>query len=286
MTDSSFHPTFPAGGGRFPDAGTQKVLQATYAANPGLYASRPISERGFSVYSQTDEDGILLYLFALLGTTNRRCVEICAGDGIECNTANLILNHGFTGLLVDGNPELVQRSRDFYATAVQTRIFPPQSVQAWITRESVNDLVTSHGFEGEIDLLSLDMDGVDLWIWEALTAIQPRVVVVEFQDILGPDRSWTVPYADDFNAAEHSTSDGMPNFAGASIAAFTKLARREGYRLVGTNTMGWNAFFVRDDIAEGLIAEVSTADCLVHPKNAEGIRDRFPLVENHPWVEF
>lgn len=286
MTDPAFDATLPAGGGRFPDAGTQKLLQATYVANPSLYAGRPISERGFSVYSQTDEDGILLYLFALIGVTNRRCVELCAGDGIECNTANLILNHGFTGLLVDGTAGLVERSRAFYASAPETRIFPPQSVQAWITRDSVDELVRSHGFEGEIDLLSLDMDGVDLWIWEALTVIQPRVVVVEFQDILGPDRSWTVPYADDFSSGAHSTTDGMPNFAGASITAFTKLAKRKGYRLVGTNTMGWNAFFVRDDLAEGLIAEVSTADCLVHPKNVAGMRDRFPLVQNHPWVEY
>src|SRR3990172_4907840 len=47
----------------------------------------------YSVFSQNGEDGILQLIFAVVGTTNKRAVEICAGDGIECNTANLVVNH-------------------------------------------------------------------------------------------------------------------------------------------------------------------------------------------------
>ncbi|MDB9344164.1 hypothetical protein PN456_11190 [Nodularia spumigena CS-586/05] len=68
---------------------------------------------GFRQYSQHEEDGILLYLFALIGTTNKKCVEICAGNGIECNTANLIVNHRFIGLLVDGRIKNINKAKEF-----------------------------------------------------------------------------------------------------------------------------------------------------------------------------
>jgi hypothetical protein len=268
---------------RPPDAGTQLLLALAYRVTPR--APRSLREVGFSCFSQTDEDGILLYLFAVLGTTNRLCVEICAGDGIECNTANLIVNHGWHGLLVDGARENVDRAARFYAEQPETRIHPPRLAQAWVTRDGVDELVRGNGFEGEIDLLSLDLDGVDYWIWEALGAVSPRVVVAEYQDILGPDRSWTVPYADDFDASRYPMTDGMPNFAGASLRAFAKLAARKGYRLVGVNRYGFNAFFVRDDVAGEIVPAVEVADCFSHPKVVEGMATRFPTVADLPWVE-
>ncbi len=272
-------------GPRGPDVGTQLLLAAKHRAGSDQPIDRPLSEFGFSSYSQTDEDGILLYLFSILGVSTRTAVEIAAGDGLECNTANLVLNHGWHALLVDGNAEKVARGKRFFAVAKRTRIYPPQFVQAWVTREGVNSLLTENGFTGEVDLLSLDLDGVDYWIWEALTAVTPSVVVVEYQDILGPDRSWTVPYADDFSSASYPMSDGMPNFAGAALRAFVKLGHRKGYRLVGVNRYGFNAFFVRADLGTDILPEANIKECFSHPKSIEGMRTRFPLVADLPWVE-
>ena len=98
----------------------------------------------FRAFSQNGEDGILLYLFALLGAGGRRVVEICAGDGIECNAANLLVNHSWEGLLIDGNPTNVERGLQFYKNHPNTASFPPRMVQAWVTRENVNDLVRQH----------------------------------------------------------------------------------------------------------------------------------------------
>src|SRR4026209_1249122 len=95
-------------------------------------------------YSQNGEDGFLLYLFSVLGTTNRKVVEICAGDGIECNAANLIINHGWHGLLVDGNERNVKRGKEFYANCNDTRGWPPKFVHAWITTDSIDALIRSH----------------------------------------------------------------------------------------------------------------------------------------------
>jgi len=269
-----------------PDAASQLLLAMSYrqmVASGGPLP--PFSDTGFKAYSQTDEDGLLLFIFSLIGTTNRKCVEICASDGVECNTANLLVNHGWTGLLFDGNPELVRRGREFYQANRSTYVDPPQFVCSWIKRDNINDLLRQHGFVGEIDLLSLDMDGVDYWIWEAIDAIAPRVVVVEYQDIIGPERALTVPYAEDFDAWGYPSTDGMPNFCGASLAAFVKLAHRKGYRLVGCNRYGYNAFFVKRGIGEQQLPEVPAVECFRHPKNAWGQQHRWPTVKHLPWVE-
>lgn len=271
---------------RAPDAAAQLALSLAYRQAAPEALGGPLRRYGFSAFSQTDEDGILLYLFSRLGTTDvPRAVELCAGDGIECNTANLIVNHGWHALLVDGDAELMARASTFYAERHETRVYPPRCVQAWVTRDGVNQLVADHGFTGEIDLLSLDLDGVDYWIWEALTVITPRVVVLEYQDILGPERSWTVPYDDSFDGWRTSQTGGMPNFAGASLRAFAKLGAAKGYRLVGVNRLGYNAFFVREDLrAEGL-PTVAVEDCFAHPKVSAGMRERFAQVADQPWVE-
>lgn len=237
-------------------------------------------DMGFRVYSQTDEDGLLLYIFALIGMTNKKCIDIAAGHPIGANSTNLIVNWGWHGLLIEGNSELVSASQKFYANNPNTFIFPPQSVQSWITAENINDLIYQHGFEGEIDLLSLDVDGIDYWLLNSLTVVKPRVIVVEYQDILGGDRALTVPYKHDFNRF-----DIHPDFCGASLLAFKKLADQKGYRLVGCNQYGYNAFFVAHGLGEDCLPEVSVESCLTHPKVIHGQRERLPAVEHLPWVE-
>src|SRR6476646_5195509 len=104
----------------------------------------------FRCYSQNGEDGILLYLFSLLGATSRKAVEICAGNGIECNTANLLVNHGWRGLLVDGDPMQIATGQAFYAQCMTTRFSAPTMVASWVTAENINALITEHGFAGDI----------------------------------------------------------------------------------------------------------------------------------------
>lgn len=233
----------------------------------------------FRAYSQTGEDGILLYIFALLGITNRRAVEICAGNGTTCNTANLIINHGWHGLLFDGNYEQIRFGQRFYAQNEDTFLSPPHLVHAWITRDNVNELITRYGFQDEIDLLSLDLDGVDYWIWQAINCIQPRVVVVEFSNMWGPDRAVTVPYHPDFRSrAVH------PHYCGASLAAFIKLGRQKGYRFVGTQRYGFNAFFIRDGLAEDILPEVDPHTCFTHPQ-IKIWQSYLHQVSGYEWVE-
>lgn len=262
----------------------QQLLRLTYQRMQAAGEKLPaLADTGFQCYSQTDEDGILLYIFALVGVTSRSCVELCAGDGMECNTANLIINHGWRGLLIDGHPSRVARAREFYGRHPATRILPPTIVEVWITRSNVNEVLHRSGFSGEVDLLSLDMDGVDYWILEAITAITPRVIVLEYHDILGPDRRVTVPYSDTFDGWIHTT-DGAPDYCGASLAAYVKLGEQKGYRLVGVNRLGYNAFFIRHDLAPEL-PTVTPRECFRHPRVFQAMQERYPKVANLPWEE-
>lgn len=261
----------------------QVALMQHYMALRNAGATLPdFASTGFRAYSQNEEDGYLLYLFALLGAPSRRAVEICAGDGIECNSANLIVNHKWSGLLVDGNLANVERGRKFYATCPDTVFHPPTLTQAWIAAETVDALIAQHGFDGDIDLLSLDLDGVDYWVWRAITCVNPRVVVVEFNNLWGATRAVTVPYAPDF-VAEFGP-DG-PDYCGASLPAFVKLARAKGYRLVGCNRYGFNAFFVRNDLGADLLPEIDPSACFSHPQAQHAMRHRLPRVIDRPWVE-
>ena len=217
---------------QYPDVASQLQLKLTYRALVESGGVLPgLKEAGFKAFSQTDEDGILLYIFSIIGTANKTCVEICAGTGIECNTANLLINHGWHGFLVDRSEASVKIGQEFYKKNPCTHVYPPVFVHSWITRDNINDVLGKNGFEGEINLLSIDLDGVDYWIWDAIKVIRPRVVVVEYNDIIGPDKAMTVPYRDDFNAYIYPTTLNMPNFCGASLAAFVKLA--------GERAIGW-----------------------------------------------
>lgn len=235
----------------------------------------------FRVSSQNGEDGILFFIFAVLGTTNKRAVEICAGDGIVCNTANLVMNHGWSGLLFDGDEECVRRGRKFYSRCRDTSLWPPRIVHAWITAENVDSLIRSNGFEGAIDLLSLDMDGVDYWVWKAITSIEPRVVVLEYNNLWGPGPAVTVPYRADF-VADHDSFGAT--YCGASLSAFVKLGREKGYRLVGCEKYNFNAFFVRSGIGEGVLPEVPASVCFGHPYAQNAMATRLPGVQGREWI--
>jgi len=270
------------------DKGTQILLSLQYQEL--VHRELPLPRFGdveFRCFSQNGEDGILHYIFSLIGTTNKKSVEVCAGNGIECNTANLIINHGWVGLLFDGSEGNITTGKEFYSKCQETYFYPPTLVHAWITAENINQLISSNGVDGEVDLLSLDMDGVDYWIWKAIDCIDPRVVVLEYQRLWGPDRSVTVPYRPDFR---YDSSDSIAgNYHSASLSAFVKLGRKKGYRLVGCQRFGLNAFFMRSDVGSNMFPEVPASKCFEIPllKSTEFQRAQewFSHAMNREWIE-
>lgn len=146
------------------------------------------------------------------------------------------------------------------------------AVKQRVTREGVNALIQKYGFTGEVDLLSLDIDGVDYWVWEAISACNPRVVVAEYNWLFGADRAITIPYAPQFDLSAIS----VRGYRGASLAALVHLGTQKGYRLVATERV--NAFFVRNDIAPEMAA-ITTARGYRAPLNMNRAKDIFEKIQ-------
>ena len=220
---------------------------------PGADPAQGLASYEYSLQSQNGEDGILRFLFAEIGFGTRRFVEFGFGAH-QCNSLRLILHEQFTGLLMDGS----QEQCDFFSLAAAKRgLEGVQAVRAFVTRENLNELIAGHGLSGEIDFLSLDVDGNDYWLWEALTCVSPRVACIEYNAGLGPELSWTVPYDPEFERyAKHPSGF----FHGASLKAMESLGRRKGYRLIGCDSTGTNAFFLREDVHAPSIPTRSAAE--------------------------
>ncbi len=217
----------------------------------------PINAHELKVFSQNGEDGILLYLFSKIGSVSNTFVEFGIGDGSECNTADLSINFGWRGLLMDCESRNVNAARRFYDDELRTASDRIQIIECMVTAENINDVLATNGFQGEIDLLSIDIDGNDYWVWKAIDVVNPRVVVCEYNACFGCDRAITVAYDPVFDRrAKHPSL----LYFGASLPALTALAKTKGYVLAGCDQHGVNAFFVRQDLAEGCIQALTPAE--------------------------
>ncbi len=257
-------------------------LRRTFTGNSQAFGAG-LNDFGFRAYSQHEEDGLLLYIFAAIGFKIRRVVEICAGNGRECMAANLIINHHFDGLLFDGNPRLVASGRKFFKRHKDTIWNPPTFEHAWITTRNVNALLKENEYVGEVDLLSLDLDGVDYWIWKHIDVIQPRVCIFETNNSVPSDLSLTVPYSDNFDS---SMGKPFPDeyFRSASLRAMTELSKSKGYRLIGAHRHGFNVLFMRNDVGVDVFPEVSIES--VHNNAAtRKAQKAWPQVQKLPWVK-
>ncbi len=236
-----------------------------------------IQKTGFKLFSQFEEDGILLYLFSLIGFTNKTFIEFGSDDGINSNSANLYYNHDFTGLFMDGNKKAIERGRYFFRKHPNSINIQPIFKETMIKVDNINSLIKDAGLEGEIGLLSIDIDGNDYWIWKAIDIVSPQVVIIETHNEFGLN-DIIVPYDPDyFYPGKH------PTYHGASPVAMNKLAKKRGYRLVAANELGFNFIFLRNDLLQDEIKEVSVESLLQHPSNIE-CQARFKEVENWEYV--
>ena len=194
----------------------------TGTSEPLEYWKDDLESYASSHFSQGGEDGVLLRLFERIGILNRYFVEFGAWDGIHLsNTANLRLNHGWSGLLMEGSDRadgvLVRRER--------------------VDAENVEALFRRHGVPESFDLLSIDIDGNDYWVWKAIEKFRPRVVLMEYNIFFALTDAKTMPYN-----ADHLWDDSV--YHGASLAALRKLGDEKGYSLVYCESYAPNAFFV------------------------------------------
>lgn len=213
---------------------------------------RRLEPFGFRSFSQNDEDGIVQEILRRIGVSSGTFVEFGVQNGLQNNT-RLLLYRGWRGLWIEADVKAcryMERAFKKELAARQLRL-----LCGFVTKENIDELIQSAQL-GDIDLLSIDIDGNDYWIWDAIT-LRPRVIVIEYNATFRPPTKWVMEY----NAAHRWD---FTDYQGASLAALDELARRKGYTLVGTCVAGVNAFFVRDDLVQGLFCE-SDASALYNP---------------------
>jgi hypothetical protein len=223
-----------------------------------------LSEIEFKVFSQFGEDGIIEWLVSHVNVPNRRFVEFGVETFQEANCRFLMMNRNWRGFVMDGSEAhlSVLRADD------RSWRYDLTARSAFITAENINDLIADAGLSGQLGLLSIDIDGNDYWVWKALSVVSPAIVVCEYNGTLGNTRPIAVPYQANFDRfASHYS--GI--YEGCSITALQHLAEQQGYKFVGTNSYGCNAFFVRDDLAAPVIDLL--AERRAFPPRKQGSRD-------------
>lgn len=212
----------------------------------------PLGEHEFSAFSQWGEDGIIAWLVRTVDVGRKVFVEFGVGDYSEANTRFLAEHDNWTGLLLDASRKNVERIRSSEVCWRQNL----RAIPAWVTRDNINRLLSENGFNGDIGLLSIDVDGNDYWVWKAIDTINPAIVVVEYNYRFGSEHAITIPYEEHFRRGERYPI----YYFGASLKALCMLGSRKGYAFIGCNGNGVNAFFVRRDRLAGDIRELTPAE--------------------------
>lgn len=206
---------------------------------------------GFRVFSQNNEDGLLQYIIHHTYLPQKTFVEFGVEDYSECNTRFLLLHNSWKGLVMDGSKEWM------YALRSQS-IYWRRTIEAkgaFITRDNINELISESGYSGNVGLLSVDLDGNDYWVLNAINCIDPQILICEYNPIFGSRETVSIPYEKSFYRTKAHYSN---LYWGASLGAFTYLLNRRGYKLVCINNLGNNAFFVKKDASD--IPEIAVED--------------------------
>jgi hypothetical protein len=200
---------------------------------------KDLSEIEFKVYSQWGEDGIIQYLINKIPIKNKYFIEFGVQNYRESNTRFLLMNNNWSGLIMDSSEENITyiKNDPIYWQ------YDLNAKKAFITKDNINDLIEEEQVNGEIGLLSVDIDGNDYWIWEAIKNIDPAIVICEYNSILGNSAKITIPYKEDFYRTEAHYSN---LYFGASLPALKDIAEKKGYTFVGCTQAGNDAFFVKN----------------------------------------
>ena len=217
-----------------------------------LLQSLAASERSW--FSQHGEDGVVEFLLQRIPVQHGFVVEFGAHDGVSMSNSRHWIHHrAWSGFLIEGNPDLYRKLKVLYADnpRVGTR-------EAFVTPENVDALFREGGVPHDFELLSIDIDSIDYQVWEGLTEFQPKIVIVEFNSMIPPDREYVVP-------ADRAVELGGTSRQGASLLSYEKLGRSKGYRLAYCESAGSNLFFVHESCAGFLDGSGFGSDLVYRP---------------------
>lgn len=218
--------------------------------NPKYQNPKKLNIYERQVYSQNGEDGIIAEIFRRIDTKSKFFVEFGVGNGLENNTVYLLLK-GYTGYWIESNRKDVERINQKFNFLIDKKALLVK--HAFVTAENIETLFEEANVPREFDLLSIDIDGNDYYVWKSIKNYHPRVVVIEYNALFPPDVEWIMKYNPKF------TTRGTCYF-GASLKSLEILGTKKGYKLVGCDFRGVNAFFVREDLVEDKFLEPFTSE--------------------------
>lgn len=206
------------------------------------------------IYSQGAEDHILTHVFERVQPGRRFCVEFGASDGLRnSNTARLLRDAGWSGVLIEGSDYRFGKLRDHYRDTANVRL-----VQARLQPDTVERVFAEAGVPEDLDLLSIDIDGNDYWVWRAIEHYRPQVVVIEYNPYYAPPERWVMKFNPDH------TWDGS-TYYGASLESLCALGKQKGYELICCDKNGNNAFFVERSLYDRFGLDNNAPQVLYRP---------------------
>ena len=230
-----------------------------------------INEYEFKCFSQWGEDGIIDYLIENLSINNKTFIEFGVENYSEANTKFLLMNRNWDGFILDSSNENIDdiKNSDLYWRYELT------AKSNFITRENINTILEQSNFQKKIGLLSIDIDGNDYWVWKEIKDFDPSIVIIEYNARFGNKKTYVVPYEKNFirNKVHYS---GI--YYGASIQALVKLGNEKGYAFVCCNKAGNNIFFVKRDLLNNKVKELSVKDGFIKNKFRESRNEDGDLI--------
>lgn len=271
---------------RFIEMNLENSFQGNYlsVSDTILSYKNELRSKEYHVHSQNGEDGLILYVFSQIGVTNRKFIEFGIGDGTECIAANLLINFGWSGLMIEGSKAYAENATKYYNShpKVQGEV---KILNKFITKDNINSLFKEGEIEGEIDLLSIDIDGNDYWVWKAIDVVSPRVVIIEYNATFGKEKAVTIEYDSSFMRLDKHSSG---YYYGLSLKAAEKLGKEKGYHLVGCDSEGVNAVFVRNDIHLGNLKVVSSEEAYYEMRvrsDVHTLLEQYNIIKHLPIIE-
>jgi hypothetical protein len=245
---------------RISDIAIEDYIARHLHGAPRYKEPKRLGAHEFQMFSQSGADGIIAEIFRRVSRTNSIFVEVGVGNGLENNTTALLLQ-GWSGVWIEASKRKYKEIQKELKPLIDERKLT--ILAQFVTRDNIVAHLEGCSLPRDLDLVSIDIDGNDYWVWEALLSrYTPRVVVIEYNALLGPSAPWVMEY----NPAHARARVIVTSYEGASLKAMEMLGKRKGYSLVACDFLGVNAFFVRDDLLEDKFCAPYTSENHFEPQ--------------------
>ena len=174
------------------------------------------------------------------------------------------MKDNWQGYIIDDSKSKISKIKKSY----YYWMYQLEANSSFISKNNINEILSKSGFDFDLGIMSIDIDGNDYYIIDEIQNYRPRILICEFNAVFGHKRKISIPYQSNFIRSKIHSSN---LYFGASLGSISYLVDKKGYSLIGTNNSGVNAFFVRNDLLNNKIKN-SLLKKLTHPLNIEKVK--------------